>query len=399
MAIKTLWGLHLMASAYNYRSLIRDIKPSVVTMLHPKVEDIHLVREESPDTLIVGRLYLDDSVYAAGIRDRPEAFAEEMHMRVMATPWWNGVDVVQTNNEVSQSWQWVDGHAPSGLERLAVYSSKWMTLAQSLYRCGIGAFSEGNPDIEKGWPLLHHMLRQGIEGGHVLLVHEYGWPDFWSPPGKWNLGRFAERVHHTLPEDVQGIGVIISEIGQDRLIVGHKGGWRSSGKSASDTARALHDFHNDLNAWRHRGVNLLGTSLFCAGEVGWGDYDYTHGGDASPLGIYRNMLPDHIEPLHPHLSHPHDPPPSVPVDPEISDYMLDKMKETANAKQCIELNAEAALQKAIFEDGYVPVGNEDGATFGKRTFVVQKGEHLGTGKAILYVVNIDDYSQVHRFDY
>lgn len=387
MSIKTLWGLHLMASAYNYRQLIKDLQPSTITMLHPKPEDVALVREESPDTIIVGRMYRDDGWYSNGITNDPKGFAGEVHALVMATDWWQMVDYVQTNNEVSQSWQWVQGQAPSGIERLATYSSEWMRLARGNYHCGIGAFSEGNPDLQKGWTLFHAAMRQALLGGHALLIHEYGWPDFWNPPGKWNLGRFAARVYPTLPSDVKNIGVIISEIGQDRLIVGQKGGWKSSGNSARKTAEQLRDFHHDLNAWRRSGVNLLGTSLFCAGDVGWGDYDYAGDDLSSPLGLYRSMLPDHIEPLH-----------LLPSEPEhLHPPHHQAMIDAANGSQSILLNPDAALQKRIYADGFAIVGTETPFTGpGGQKQMIQKAENLATGESRVYYVNTDDYSVVYK---
>jgi len=308
---KTLYGPHFMSSAYNHRDLLSAWQPAVALLLHPKPEDVALLREESPETIIVGRMYRDDHWYSEGIKNDPKVFAAEVHSAVMSTDWWQMVDYVQTNNEVMQSYHWIDGDAPGEIERLATYSLEWMQYAQGNYSCAIGAFSVGNPDIEEGWPLFYGAMRHALKWGHILLIHEYGWPDFWQPHGEWHLGRYAQRVWPVLPGDLHSLPVVMGEFGYDRLIEHVKGGWRSTGLDAGQVAEQLMLYHNNFNEWRARGVNLLGVCLYCIDPGGgWDDYDFKDGGDSSPISLYMDYLPEDIAAVG------SEPPPVVPPEPE-----------------------------------------------------------------------------------
>ena len=326
--IKTLYGPHIMTRADQFRNQIEAMQPAVALMLHPKAEDVQLIRSISPETIQVGRFYLPDQRYSEGIKNRPADFAKEIHDLVMATDWWDKVDYVQTNNEVMQSYHWVDGNPPSEIQRLALYTTFWMNLAKDKYHIAYGSFSVTRPDIERAWPSFYPVMEKGNEEGHILLLHEYGWPDFWSPPDKWYMGKFAHRVWPQLPDHLKVTPWLLGEFGYDRLIQNIKGGWRSTGRSAYEIALQLEAFHNDFNSWRRWGMNFLGACMFCWGDLGWSDYDFTFGGEQSPVTHYLNLLPENIQPLQEYKPVEPEPPIDPPVIP--GDTMIEIIDSKGN---------------------------------------------------------------------
>jgi|GEM_PF-6832998 len=64
----------------------------------------------------------------------------------------------------------------------------------------------------------------------------------------------------------------------------------------------------------------------------------------------------------------------------------------AEAEQKIQFNPDAALQKHIFADGFVPNSNEFDVTWGDVVYRAQRAEHLGSGKVRVY------YAKMHEWD-
>ena len=64
------------------------------------------------------------------------------------------------------------------------------------------------------------------------------------------------------------------------------------------------------------------------------------------------------------------------------------------AAQKIQFNPRAALQKAIFLDGYVPNSGEFTVAWMGREYVAQRAEHLGSGEVRVYYALLDDWANV-----
>ena len=62
--------------------------------------------------------------------------------------------------------------------------------------------------------------------------------------------------------------------------------------------------------------------------------------------------------------------------------------------QVIEFNPDAALQKVIFRDGFVPNSPEFYVGKDGVTYVAQRAEHMGTGEVRIYYAPTDDYNNV-----
>ncbi len=62
--------------------------------------------------------------------------------------------------------------------------------------------------------------------------------------------------------------------------------------------------------------------------------------------------------------------------------------------QVIQFNPDAALQKRIFADGFVPNSPEFALTFEGVPYICQRAEHMGTGEVRVYHVIVGDWGNV-----
>lgn len=85
-----------------------------------------------------------------------------------------------------------------------------------------------------------------------------------------------------------------------------------------------------------------------------------------------------------------NPPPNPPPAGDLQKKLL----EEAAAKQVIQFNPNASLQKAIFAAGFVPNSGEFSLTISGVGYVAQRAEHLVTGEVRVYYVRVGDWSNV-----
>ena len=64
--------------------------------------------------------------------------------------------------------------------------------------------------------------------------------------------------------------------------------------------------------------------------------------------------------------------------------------------QVIQFNPDAALQKRIFADGFVPNSPEFALTIDGVNYICQRAEHLGTGEVRVYHVIVGDWGNVQH---
>lgn len=77
---------------------------------------------------------------------------------------------------------------------------------------------------------------------------------------------------------------------------------------------------------------------------------------------------------------------------DLSKALLDAAQEN----QLIEFNPDAALQKVIFDDGFVPNSSEFRVTIAGDIYIGQRAEHLGTGEVRVYYVKQGDWGNVQH---
>ena len=64
------------------------------------------------------------------------------------------------------------------------------------------------------------------------------------------------------------------------------------------------------------------------------------------------------------------------------------------AAQVIQFNPQAALQRAIFMDGFVPSSGEFTVDWHGRQYAAQRAEHLASGEVRVYFAQVGDWSNV-----
>jgi len=72
-------------------------------------------------------------------------------------------------------------------------------------------------------------------------------------------------------------------------------------------------------------------------------------------------------------------------------YSIDQVADMA---QLIQFNPDAALQKRIFADGFVPNSQEIGCLIDSTLYVVQRAEHLDSGEVRAYYAKYGDWEHV-----
>ncbi len=77
-----------------------------------------------------------------------------------------------------------------------------------------------------------------------------------------------------------------------------------------------------------------------------------------------------------------------------SNSLYDTLLAQANDHQVIQFNPDAALQKRIFNDGFVPNSSEIALSFQGTDYAAQRAENLGTGVVRVYFVRIGDWGNV-----
>ena len=83
-------------------------------------------------------------------------------------------------------------------------------------------------------------------------------------------------------------------------------------------------------------------------------------------------------------------PPDPPEQPTFEEALMAR----AEALQVIRFNPEAALQKALLADGFVPNSGEFDMTYNGKAYRGQRAEHLGTGEVRVYFAVVGDWEHV-----
>ncbi len=259
-------GPHILGGVHQHLPALGQWQPRLITVVDPNPDEMKLLREACPQSVIVGRIFATDNEVSERIKANPEAAAQWAHELVLArrSP---VVDYWQVANEV------LSGR--DELPLLARFEQARMALAApSAYRCAIFAFSVGNPDLPEDermgcWRLLYPALEQAEAGGHIVVVHQYGAPDLTQPTIDWHIHRLEHQVLRRLP--FKRLQFAVTEFGIDGLLVQPTPkGWSEFGSAQSYVQQLL---RAGRHLERYSG-RVLGYSVFSLGVTGgWGSYD------------------------------------------------------------------------------------------------------------------------------
>lgn len=248
-------------------------------------------------------------------------------------------------------------------------------LSQHGIRGGGGNINTGWPanwgtDLPPVWDGYAGMFQAIAEGHHFYVGHEY-WPKE-GPQKHW--GWLAGRTL-TCPYNVP---VIIGECGLEQRVVEDlpdpsKWGWQAYLSPAQYVVQLL-----DYNARMMADPRIHSLQIFT-----W-DFSHPFGStDVRPClhrwpenDAWDNMVNSEIETL----------PPVIEIPTEFAERLLAE----AERQQVIQFNPDAALQKKIFVDGFVPNSEE----FQFEGNIAQRAEHMGTGEVRAYFVPIGQWDKV-----
>jgi len=204
-----------------------------------------------------------------------------------------------------------------------------------------------------------------------VALHEYSLADKIDAGGGFLVGRFANL--HQVCDDlgIQRPIIVISEFG-----------WREDAVSLSANAfkeqlRWAQDVYN-----AH--PNILGAATWTLGK--W------HGSVVSDIS---RLFPIVVEMAMNHIEVPPTPLPPETV-PEEGEFELVVWKHSVRQQMLtgLSLNPRAALQRAIFKDGYVPVTSEGRIQHDNTLYAWQAAEHLGGKPRRVYLAKIPSWNNV-----
>jgi hypothetical protein len=201
-------GIHVIS--WNQSQPILDFvsqaQPVAFKMLDFNDMDTDAARASSPNTLFIGRMYVDNQPL-----DNPPANAQDFFNQLQPAiqKMGNRINVWEGYNEVAIN-------SVDDAQRYNDFTVAWAQLMHNAgLKCAAYSFSTGNPDFQY-W----QYLADGARACDYLALHEYDAPRMDAHPGAMCL-RYRQ-VRALLPPDAQR-PILITECGIDD---GAGGGWQ-----------------------------------------------------------------------------------------------------------------------------------------------------------------------------
>lgn len=264
-------GLHINFVTQRHEMLrfVEEAKPAIVKVLHFDEAFLRGAREVSPETLIVGRYYVEQQPL-----DDPEKRAEQFARRILATTAvgegliraWEGYNEIDTN-------EWPN------LRRLARFD---LRMARVLHEEGLeyvaGSYGVGHPTDVDFTQIAD--VRAAFAEADYIGVHEYYAPRLddqrnFDANGKgWWLLRYRN-WYSQLPEACQK-PLLVTECGIDSGAPHHDPGAQGGWRSFTDAEGYMQQL-----AWYDRQLQgddyVKAAAIFCWGTLDprWASYDIT----------------------------------------------------------------------------------------------------------------------------
>ena len=253
-------------------AFLEHAQPAVVKILDEiKVEVTQGVKDKSPHTLVVGRIWYD--AWQRLGDGSPEARAQE---------WWEDLKGTILANPAVDYWEGYNEpviHDPALMQWYAYFEKKRIEiLAAHGHRACIGNFSTGMPPAEREvWEAFYPAIDAALANGGVLGLHEYSAPDMdwlfdYSGGEGWLTGRYRKVYRQFLIPDGRVIPLIITECGIDGGVLGNPDdinrGWRSY-QSPEGYFEQLKWYDSLLKEDSY----VLGATIFSLEIHNWGDFD------------------------------------------------------------------------------------------------------------------------------
>jgi hypothetical protein len=296
---------HDWASTWDY---IAKLQPAWIRIHQPTARTIHMAQQASPDSKIMLRSWdIDDH---NGDRKK-EVYADAIDAANQHYDMWD-TKLAQLRNELEDNgWaydvdKWylglINEPDPSYLQQMVYYTAEFMAICEG-WKLGVMVPSVGNYGIPgqdpNDWSIVKPLEKAIIDGGHVLMVHEY-----WQPEGPdciWtdkdgrernDAGNLAWRHQH-IPLDVP---ILVGESGANGYIYNRHSsqddaGWQKF-MSAENYAAQVSQYIHGCDT-RVEGVCLFLTDYH---SDQWQTFDTTPAHDA--LLDIRASQPSAPNPVH-----------------------------------------------------------------------------------------------------
>lgn len=255
-------------------------------------------------------------------------------------------------------------------------------LAELMHAAGLkvvgGCLSEGNPGGDEAQAKACYVaIAKGLaacdyEGFHCYWVMGYSHPE--AGMNDWHAFRYRRNRRYATEAGITLPPLLITECGVDGGVVAlPKRGWKTFAPTKGVYMEQLRQFDAGLAADPY----VLCATVFTSGPTGdWSDFEV----DEELAGMIDQHIASQGGPYMAAGGH--------------TETFFDALKGEAQRKQLIQLNKNAALQKCIFADGFVPTSAEHDVVFGGNTYRFQRAEHLGTGKVRAYYCEVGHYDVV-----
>lgn len=413
------YGFHVNRTGDDVMDAIRRLKPKVIKTLEHNIDFWKKVREFHPDVFLIGRDFVPQDEQSKFVNDPKgigRAYADKVLGLEANRTHFNGrplFNAWESYNEV------MPGHV--GDDQKRKYDEFQVAFGEKLRAGGFEPiamnFATGNM---RGSDFLDHFAGT-LETYKYLGFHEYDWPDMWrlhkenieqkGEEGMWLCLRYRRTM------DLEGVRakygnkhtVIITETGMTQGVSGGEdvGPWHESHPVPEDQYwRSLLWYNHELM----RDDYVMAACLFVVGAVSpWHSFEHL-GGVMNRLEKLDRSGPDQPipQPVPPGkqwhagaaggavIAPPPVTPPPVtpqppvappPVVPDVAAAALRAALVAAGrANQSIRFNPQAAIQRRIFADGFVPNSGEFSVESGGVRFIGQQAEHLSTGEVRVYYV-------------
>lgn len=265
-------GPHVIGGISPHLDVIRRWQPRLLLLLDPANGAARAIKQVSPGTTIIGRVFKPDGEIASRIAANPLEAAQWAADTVL--PFAEGnpdVDYWQFTNEVRQT-------STNEIRSLNAFSIAYVDKLMGIgAKAAIGGFSVGNPktppEDPSQWAAFYPAMRYAKARGGILLLHAYGADSIFQPDDSWYLHRYEKRVIPHLPDDLKDMPYAYGEYGCDLGVksIGDRRGWKTGYN------RNWNAFGNDLLAASRFLANYpqcKGAAIFTLGNFGdWGDFD------------------------------------------------------------------------------------------------------------------------------
>lgn len=429
------YGFHVNRSGDDVFDAIRRLKPAVIKTLEYDIGFWQRVREIHPEVFLIGRDYITNQEQDRFIENPKEhglKYADKVLGLEVNNIDYNGrplFDAWETYNEL------MPGHAEERLKR--GYDEFQVAFGEKLRAGGfepVGMnFATGNMMAED----FLNLFAGTLETYRYLGFHEYDWPDMWrlhrqNIEEKDEGGMWLTLRYRRIMSDVRKVYpnrhiVVMTECGMTQGVQGGEdvGQWHESHPIEESRYWDSLMWYNDELM---KDDYMIGACLFVIGAIEpWHSFEHLggicnrleqlQGGQPLPT-VPRPHTPNAMQPAFgkaapgPNEEAPPlvDPKPvtPAPVQPEpvqpapseqpiqvgIDSSLGDILKAEAVNRQTIHFNPNAALQKVIFADGFVPNTPEFTMAYRGTEYVAQQAEHLGTGERRVYCVPVGDWGNV-----